>query len=102
MSIKKQYLKNKPICKITFRLRKEAAAGGKKAAVAGDFNSWRTDETLMKPLKNGDFTVTVELPVKNEYQFRYVVDDRFWVTDDAADKYIDSGFSDCRNAVVIV
>ncbi len=102
MSIKKQYLKSKPICKVTFRLSATTAAEGRKAALAGDFNAWRIDQTIMKPLKNGDFTVTVDLPVGREYQYRYVIDDRLWVTDDAADKYVSSGFSDCQNSVVIV
>jgi len=102
MSIKKQYLKSKSICRVTFRLPKTAAAGGSKAALAGDFNEWRTDLTLMKPLKNGDFTVSIDLPVGRDYQYRYVVDDRLWITDDAADKVVASGYADCRNSVVIV
>ena len=75
MSVKKQYLKSKPICKVTFRLPKNAASGARKAAVAGEFNDWKTDETPMKPLKNGDFTVTVVLKPGKEYQYRYVVFD---------------------------
>ncbi len=102
MSIKKQYLKNKPICKVTFRLSGTAAAEAQKAALAGDFNEWSTAQTIMKRLKNGDFTVTVDLPVGREYQYRYVVNDRFWITDDAADRYVASGFADCQNSVVIV
>jgi 1,4-alpha-glucan branching enzyme len=103
MSIKKQYLKSKPICRVTFRLPKsEATAAGRKVAVAGDFNSWRIDETVMKPLKNGDFTVSVDLPVGREYQYRFVVDGQLWITDDEADKCVDSGFADCRNSVVSV
>lgn len=102
MSVKKQYLKSKPVCKVTFRLPKKEAYGARKAAVAGEFNGWKTDQTLMKSLKNGDFTVTVVLTPGNEYQYRYVVDDKEWVTDNKADKYADSGYGNCKNGVVVV
>jgi 1,4-alpha-glucan branching enzyme len=102
MSVKKQYLKTKPVCKVTFRLPKEIAPGARKAAVAGEFNGWKTDEILMKQLKNGDFTATVVLKTGNEYQYRYIVDDQQWMTDTDADKYAESGFANCKNAVVVV
>jgi methyl coenzyme M reductase subunit C len=40
MSIKKQYLKTKPVCKVTFRLKKAQACGARKVSIAGDFNQW--------------------------------------------------------------
>jgi 1,4-alpha-glucan branching enzyme len=100
MSITKQYLKDK--CKVTFRLDKKVIGPAKKASVAAEFNGWKVDKTPMKPLKNGDFTVTVILDKGREYQYRYVVDDQHWVTDDAADKYVQSGIANAQNAVVIV
>ena len=36
MSIKKRYLKTKPICKVTFRLSKKAAKGAEKVYLVGD------------------------------------------------------------------
>ena len=63
MSLKKQYLKSRPVCKVTFRLGKEAALEARQVHLVGDFNDWQTDETPMKRLKNGEFSVTVDLPV---------------------------------------
>ena len=102
MSIKKQYLKTKPQCKVTFRLDKKSIGKAKKAFLAAEFNQWRPDKTPMKALKNGDFTVTVTLDKGREYQYRYVVDDNNWVTDSAADKYVHSGMGNSQNSVVVV
>ena len=102
MSITKQYLKDKPMCKVTFRLDKKTIGQAKKANIAAEFNGWKADKTPMKPLKNGDFTVTVVLDKGREYQYRYVVDGQHWITDDAADKYVHSGVANAQNAVVVV
>ena len=102
MSIKKQYLKSKPVCKVTFRLNRKIAGQARKACVAADFNEWRAEKTPMKMLKSGDFTVTVALAKGREYQYRYVLDDQIWITDDGADKYVSAGISDIENAVVVL
>lgn len=100
MSIKKQYLKDK--CKVTFKLDKRIVGQATKASIAAEFNEWKIDKTPMKPLKNGDFSVTVTLAKGREYQYRYVVDGQHWITDDAADKYVQSGVANDQNAVVVV
>jgi 1,4-alpha-glucan branching enzyme len=102
MSIKKQYLKDKSVCKVTFRLNKKIVGQAQSAYLAGDFNEWQAEKTPMKALKNGDFTVTVTLPKGREYQYRYVLDGQSWITDEGADKYTPAGFADAENAVVIV
>ncbi len=102
MSIKKQYLKSKPVCKVTFRLNKKSVGKAQKACVAAEFNGWRVDKTPMKALKNGDFTVTVALDKGHEYQYRYVVDGKHWITDDEADKYVQAGIANTQNGVVVV
>lgn len=102
MSLKKQYFKTKPYCKVTFRLNKKVAQGAHQVAIAGDFNDWQTQTTPMKPLKNGDFTATVLLKPGREYQYRYVVDGRHWVTDSGADKVKRCDFANDNNSVVVV
>ena len=100
MSIKKQFLKTKPVCKVTFRFDKKAAKTAKKVYLVGDFNKWKPKKTPMKRLKSGDFTVTVELDTKQpEYQFRYLNDQGIWENDWEADKYIPNGI-DGENSVV--
>ncbi|MGA6926951.1 MAG: isoamylase early set domain-containing protein [Desulfosarcina sp.] len=102
MSFKKQYLKSRPQCKVTFRLPKEAASEAKVVNLVGEFNNWSMVETPMKRLKSGDFTVTVELPVGKAYPFRYLLDQMNWENDWDADRYEKSGVGDCENSVVVV
>ena len=102
MSIKRKYLKTKPVCKVTFRFPKEAADSAGSIHLAGDFNEWSKDATPMKSLKNGEFTTTIDLEVNREYQFRYLINNERWENDWDADRYVPSIFGDSENSVVIV
>lgn len=100
MSIKKQYLKSKPVCKVTFRISKEAGNLAGTAHVVGEFNNWDSFSTPMKKLKTGAFTTTLDLEKGREYQFRYLLDNKIWENDGDADKYVPTPFGDCENSVV--
>ena len=50
MAITKQYLKSKPVCKVTFTVPAEEAA---KVFVVGDFNDWNPKKGTLRKLKNG-------------------------------------------------
>ena len=102
MSLKKQFLKSRSVCKVTFRLPREAAKAAETVHVVGEFNSWDVYATPMKSLKNGSFTVTIDLEQGREYQFRYLVDETRWENDWDADKYLPSPFGNCENSVVAV
>lgn len=102
MSLKKQYLKSKPICKVTFKLAAEEAGDVSSVKLLGDFNQWDESVEPMKRLKNGDFTQTVSLDKDAEYQFRYLIDDTSWENDWQADSYQASPVSLEENSVVSV
>ena len=102
MAFKKQYLKTRPVCKVTFRLPKEAAKSAKVVHIVSDFNDWNIYATPMKRLKTGDFTLTVDLNINKEYQYRYLIDEMIWENDWQADKYVPSPYGDCENSVVVV
>jgi 1,4-alpha-glucan branching enzyme len=102
VSLKKQYLKSKPVCKVTFRFPKQAAGDAKRVHLVGDFNNWKTAATPMKKLKSGDFTVTLDLETDKEYQFRYLIDGATWENDWEADKYAPSPFPGEDNSVVML
>lgn len=102
MSLKKQYLKTKPVSKVTFRLPKDAAPKAATVVLVGEFNDWDTKATPMTRLRNGEFKVTVDLPTGKEYQFRYLIDNDVWENDWEADKYASSGIGGTDNSVVIV
>ena len=82
MAIKKQFLKSKPICKVTFSL--DAPEAG-KVAVVGDFNGWDPKAGALKKLKGGTFKGNFNLPTGNSYEFRYLVDGSF-TNDGQADR----------------
>ncbi len=100
MSLKKQFLKKKTSCKVTFTVDAELIAGGKEVAILGEFNNWDPSEDTMRKLKDGSFTKTLELEMGQEYQFRYLVDGERWINDTEADKYIPSGVAAAENCVV--
>lgn len=102
MSIKKQYLKSKPVCKVTFRINAEEAKNAAEAKLVGDFTQWDKEPIKMKRLKSGDFTSTVNLEKDHEYHFRYLLDGKTWVNDWAADDYLPSPVSLEDNSVVRV
>ena len=99
--MRKQYLRSKSICKVTFRLPRDAAPDAKTVTIVGDFNNWDITENRMRKLKNGDFTLTLELPCNREYKFRYLIDTNRWEQDWFADKHI-PGDSETEDSVVVV
>lgn len=102
MSFKKQYLKSKPICKVTFKLSKEEAKSAASVKLIGDFNNWDLEAEPMKKLKDGSFTAKLDLEIESEYQFRYLLDDSSWENDWAADAYVPSPVSTDDNSVITV
>ncbi len=100
MSLKKQYLKSKPVVKVTFRLPKDAAPEAKTVALVGEFNDWNIYATQMNRLKSGDFTITLELDAGRPYEYRYLIDETHWENDWDADRYVRSAFGNCDNSVV--
>jgi len=94
---KRQFLKSKPVCKVTFKIKTEA----QNVVLVGDFNAWEETATPMKKTKDGTFSVTIELESGREHQFRYLADSSKWLNDEAADKYISSTFGS-ENSVIIL
>ena len=96
MAIKKQFLKSKPVCKVTFSLLAEDA---KKVSVVGSFNDWNAKKAPLKKLKNGTFKGTLDLESGSSHEFKYIVDG-VYVNDDAADSYVWNEFAGAENGVV--
>ncbi len=100
MSIKKRYFKSKPVCRVTFRLPAEVAAGASRASVVGEFNDWDEAANPMKRLKSGEYKVTVDLPLEQGFQFRYLIDRDRWENDSEADSQAPTPFHDASNSVI--
>ncbi|WP_163718321.1 isoamylase early set domain-containing protein [Mangrovibacterium lignilyticum] len=101
MSLKKQMLKSKPVCKVTFRVSKEMAAGADAVTIVGDFNNWDLIGTPMKKLKTGEFTCVLELESGKAYEFRYLVGGGIWYNEPEADGYAANSFGS-ENSVLSV
>jgi len=98
MSIKKQFIKTKPVCKVTFSIEaKEANA----VSVVGDFNGWNQNEGTLSKLKNGTFKGVFDLPKDASYEFKYVIDGNF-VNEPEADSYRWNDFAGTENGVLEV
>jgi len=102
LNVKKQYLKSKPICKVTFELPKQAAGEARKVSLVGEFNDWSAKKTPMKKLKNGNFKVTLDLDRDHEYQFKYLIDGETWENDWEADRYAPNPYGDGENSVIVL
>ena len=97
--LKKQYLKSKAICKVTFYTAPALEAD--KVVLVGDFNAWSETATPMKPLKDGRFKATIALPRDSCHQFRYLINDREWHNDWEADQYVPNPFSGDNSVVEV-
>ncbi len=83
--LKKQYLSDGKICKVTFTLPAQIDATA--AVLVGDFNNWDKDALPMKRAKDGAWKVEVKLEAGHEYQYRYLINGNEWHNDQAADKF---------------
>ena len=98
MSIKKQFVKTKPVCKVTFSVEAKQATS---ASVVGDFNGWNFAEGTLNKLKNGTFKATFDLDKDASYEFKYVIDGEF-INEPDADSFKWNDFAGAENSVLSV
>jgi 1,4-alpha-glucan branching enzyme len=98
MSIKKQFVKSKPVCKVTFSIEAKEATN---ASVVGDFNNWNAEEGALNKLKNGTFKGVFSLEKDTSYEFKYLVDGTY-INDEEADSFKWNEFSGAENGVLSV
>ena len=99
MSLKKQFVKTRKKCKVTFQLPVKAANGGKEVRVLGDFNDWSWEEGIPMNAQKHVYSAEAELPMNQSFQFRYMIDERDWENDWEADDYVPTPFG-VDNSVV--
>ena len=101
--LRKQFLKSKPVCKVTFKIPADIAKDVQGVHLVGDFNDWKESATPMTRLKTtGEYAVTLELACGHDYQYRYLFNDGSWHNDEQADRYNWCSFANCENSVVSV
>jgi 1,4-alpha-glucan branching enzyme len=96
MAITKQYLKSKPVCKVTFTVPAEEA---KDVKLVGTFNDWNAKKSPLKKLKNGTFKATLDLEKDQSYEFRYLVDGTY-INDEQADAFAWNDYAAAENGVL--
>jgi 1,4-alpha-glucan branching enzyme len=102
MFISKKYLKSKPVCKVTFRLPKEALEDAKKVFLVGDFNDWNQEKEEMKILKDGSAKTMLDLEVGKSYQYKFLIDGEKWENDWKAEAYVANGVDAEENSLVSI
>jgi 1,4-alpha-glucan branching enzyme len=98
MSIKKQFIKTKPVCKVTFSVEAREAI---QASVIGDFNNWNPKEGILNKLKNGTFKGVFNIDKDASYEFKYVIDGAF-VNETESDSFLWNEFAGNENSVLTV
>ena len=96
MAITKQYLKSKPVCKVTFSVPAEEA---NEVKVVGTFNNWDVKTKGLKKLKSGTFKGTVDLEAGSSHEFKYIVDG-VYQNDSEADAYAWNDYAASENGVL--
>ncbi|MEY2692968.1 MAG: hypothetical protein RIT03_1359 [Bacteroidota bacterium] len=98
MSIKKQFVKTKPVCKVTFSVEAKEA---NQVAVVGDFNNWNAEEGALSKLKNGTFKGAFDVAKDNSFEFKYIVDGTY-INENQADSYRWNSYANAENSVLEV
>ena len=99
MPLTKKLSKDKALCKVGFSLSAEATGDAKKLFLAGEFNGWKP--APMRKAK-GMFSLSLELPAKASYQYRFLTDAGVWINDSEADCYVFNTFAGADNSVVML
>lgn len=99
--LKKQYLKDKPTCKVTFSLPVEAVNGATEVKLVGEFNGWNKTEGILMKATKSEFKTVLELETGRNYEFRYLIDNNTWENDWAADDYIPTPFGGFNSVVTV-
>ena len=84
--LKKRFFKTKEECEVTFELVADEA---NCAELVCEVNGWLPIQ--MKKARRGPFRTKLRFPKEASFEFRYLVDDRNWINDDAADAYRANG-----------
>jgi 1,4-alpha-glucan branching enzyme len=98
MAIKKQFVKTKAVCKVTFSV---VAKEANEASVVGDFNNWNPAEGVLSKLKNGTFKGVFDVNKDASYEFKYLIDGDF-VNEPEADSFKWNAFAGNENGVLAV
>jgi len=93
--LKKKFFKTKDECEVTFEYDSGEA---EKVALVSEVNDWQPVD-MTKRRKDGIFYAKVRLPKDSQYQYRYLVNNQTWVSDQNADGFVPNEFGE-QNSIV--
>ena len=97
--IRKSYSRTGRLCRVTFKVAPEAHV--ETVSLCGEFNDWDGDVHPLERRKDGSFSVTLSLESDDSYRFRYLLDQKRWGNDDAADDLVDNPFGSQDSVVKV-
>ena len=77
------------VARVTFSLPNSVWAD--TIYLVGDFNGWNNTTHPFKVGRDGEWSITVDLELDREYQFRYRRDGE-WMNDNSADGYVENPY----------
>ena len=96
--ITKEPLPDRRNVQVTFEL--PSSIWAERVNLVGDFNNWDPSKGAMRQGRSdGNWRITLILPVGRQYQFRYLVNGRDWHNDWHADEYVPNRYG-TDNSVV--
>jgi 1,4-alpha-glucan branching enzyme len=85
------------VARVTFTLPTSVWADN--IYLVGDFNGWNNTSHPFTVARDGAWSITVDLELNREYQFRYERDGE-WMNDNQADGYVQNPY-DSDNFIVV-
>jgi chemotaxis protein histidine kinase CheA len=100
MSIIKNYVPAKGICKVTFSY--PTTEGVQSVQVLGDFNNWDSKVAPKMKKNKTEFSTAIELAAGKTYEFKYLLNNEQWENDINADQYLSSPYAGITNSVLVI
>ncbi len=101
--IQKKHIKSRKSCKLIFVVPPEELPEGieiQTLAIAGNFNDWDPEATLLEANRDGNYRAVIEVPEGEHVRFRYLANGEIWFNAWQADGYAPNGFGE-ENCVVV-
>jgi len=89
--IRKQFVntRNGRVARVTFSL--PGSVWADSIYLVGDFNDWNETSHSLSLGRDQDWSITLDLELNREYQFRYRKDGD-WINDNQADAYVQNPY----------
>ncbi len=95
--LQKTYFKTKDYCKVKFIFNVENA---ETVEILGLNSDWQ-NSIVMSKKKDGTFSCDVSLPKNSQHEFKYLVNEKEWLTEPQADSQNQNEFGG-QNSVIII